>query len=496
MGASTVSEQYGAAAWRAMKLLLTNVSCPGGVCDLAVGTTIGGSPIGGGGTGDFMADGSVPMTGDLDMDSNDITNPSSVGARHVFVSTEAELEAALTAFGAGVGAVNGHNPTGGTIELEGGVIDICNVQISGPATGTARSGVTIRGQSGGGASGSDGYRNQGTILKATCADSVLEIGGGLGITIENLSIAGEDTATACIEILDNTFPNTGLVVRNVGCYEVNGYGIVGNTSGQWDTAHFDNVSVRDSLGCFQQRHTQSIGIQLQQFDCSSTLGTLPQFDIVSGEFSIRDSYVSAKTTSGQTMFALGETTGGVFIENNQIELGTNTNVTVVDDDTGINPTNDASRVFFGNNVVWANTGTVLFDVAHRGNWTVQDNTFQVTGGTEYAATSTFDSDGSASGRLILKIDNNSLRNSDAAQSTRPEVWLPTVGTGVIAKLPTLVAATRPSFCISGQLLYDSDETTGQRVYGCESGSWVLQGDGGGSGGAGYAEIAAAALAGF
>lgn len=520
------ADQYGPAAWRQLKFLLTDLSCDAqGTCDLAAGTTIGGAAIGGGGgvsdgdKGDvvvsgggttWLADDGATVTGwilgtlgagfttggDITMADHDIVDPSSVGARHVFVSTETEFENALTAFGAGVGAANGHNPTGGTIELEGGVIDICNVQISGTSTTTARSGITIRGQGGGGASGADGYRNQGTILKGTCADSVLEVGGGIGITIENLTIAGEDTATGCIEILDNTFANTGLVVRNVGCYEVNGYGIIGNASGQWDTAHFDNVSVRDSLGCLQLNHTQSVGIQLQSFDCSSTLGTLPQFDIVAGEFTIRDSYVSAKTTSGQTMFALGETTGGIFIENNQLEMGTNTNVTVVDDDTGVNPTNDASRVFYGNNVVWANTGTVLFDVAHRGNWTVQDNTFQVTGGTEYAATSTFDSDGSANGRLVVKIDNNSLRNSDAAQSTRPEVWLPTIGSGVIVKLPTLVAETPPSFCIEGQVLYDGDETSGQRIFACESGSFVLQGDGGGGGGAGYAEIAAAALAGF
>lgn len=46
---AAATDQYGAASWRILKSLLTTLDCPGGVCDLAAGTTVGGSPIGGGG---------------------------------------------------------------------------------------------------------------------------------------------------------------------------------------------------------------------------------------------------------------------------------------------------------------------------------------------------------------------------------------------------------------------------------------------------------------
>jgi len=40
----------------------------------------------------------------------------------------------------------------------------------------------------------------------------------------------------------------------------------------------------------------------------------------------------------------------------------------------------------------------------------------------------------------------------------------------------------PSSCTVGQLFMDTDATSGQRLYGCEAGVFVLQGDGGGGGG--------------
>lgn len=40
----------------------------------------------------------------------------------------------------------------------------------------------------------------------------------------------------------------------------------------------------------------------------------------------------------------------------------------------------------------------------------------------------------------------------------------------------------PSTCTNGMLFQDTDATAGQQIYACESGSWVLQGDGGGGSG--------------
>ncbi|OHD28169.1 MAG: hypothetical protein A2Y38_15670 [Spirochaetes bacterium GWB1_59_5] len=46
--------------------------------------------------------------------------------------------------------------------------------------------------------------------------------------------------------------------------------------------------------------------------------------------------------------------------------------------------------------------------------------------------------------------------------------------------PTLAATTLPSVCQNGQIATDTNATTGQQIYACESGSWVLQGDGAGT----------------
>src|SRR3990167_6963973 len=45
------------------------------------------------------------------------------------------------------------------------------------------------------------------------------------------------------------------------------------------------------------------------------------------------------------------------------------------------------------------------------------------------------------------------------------------------------ATTLPVTCVVGEIHVDSDATSGQRIYFCETAnSWVLQGDGGGAGG--------------
>lgn len=41
-------------------------------------------------------------------------------------------------------------------------------------------------------------------------------------------------------------------------------------------------------------------------------------------------------------------------------------------------------------------------------------------------------------------------------------------------------ATLPTTCTNGQIAVDTDATTGRRLYACETSTWVLQGDGGGT----------------
>jgi hypothetical protein len=53
----------------------------------------------------------------------------------------------------------------------------------------------------------------------------------------------------------------------------------------------------------------------------------------------------------------------------------------------------------------------------------------------------------------------------------------------LASLKVPSSITRPATCAVGEVYFDTDATSGQRFYGCETtNNWVLQGDGGGGGG--------------
>ena len=468
----------GAGAWVRVKNLLTAGSCATtGPCDLAAGTTIGGSPIGGGGSGDFKADGTVPMTGDLNMADHDIINPDAVGADIYYVNSVAEAQAALTRCGSDI---TGSSQSGCIVQFVGGLFDNggTTLHLAGDGTAaTGRAGVILRGVGGGTAAGVAGNPNSGTIIKASGAVPVIDVGACMGCTIENLTIAGEDTATVGIDFLaPASTPTTRFVVRNVAMYEINGYGIRTAATGQVDTATFENVSVRDSAGCYQQRYTQNVGMVLDTFDCSQLTGTGPAFDIQSGEFVFREGFLSLKTYDNAIGFSFGVATGPSEIRGSQIEIVGKTGITIIDDDQGGSQTNEiGTKIFDANHVVWNTDGNTLIDAWRRGHWIVTNNVLDnIDSGADHSITTAFDRDTTASGsRLTVTYAGNISRNADSGQSTRPEIWAPTTGSDVLIRSDVRFGPDTPAVCKDGEMFIETDLATGSMLKICTaSNTWT------------------------
>lgn len=527
------ADQYGAAAYRQLKFLLTDLSCSApGTCDLASGTTIGGAAIGGGGVSDgdkgdvvvsgggatWLADDGATVTGwilgtlgagfttggDITMADHDIINPDAVGADIYYVDSVAEAQAALTRCGSDL---TGSVQSGCIVQFTGGLFDNGGVTLSLAGTGsnaTGRSGVILRGVGGGTAAGAAGNPNSGTIIKASGAVPVIDVGSCAGCTIENLTIAGEDTATIGVDFLAPTgsSPTTRFVMRNVAMYEVNGFCIRTPTTGQVDTMIFENVSCRDSDGAFQQRDSQTVGVILTNFD-ANMLGTAsgPVFDIQEGDFTLVNSYLGIK--NNEVGVRLGRAASRVYVDGNQLEFGASTSATLFDFDEG-SSTTESNITVSNNHIVYAASGNVLFDVQRKGSMSILTNSWQdIVGGLTEPTSDFMVDDSNADNRLYLQLVGNMSARAGSGGAKRPDRWLPTLTANPThSVLPTLggvsvAAHTLPTPCLNGEVGVDTNGTSGQRVYSCEAGSWVLQGDGGGGGGGiSYADAAAAVLAGF
>lgn len=474
--------------------------------DLRSGTTLAGSAIGGGGSGDFKADGTVPMTGDLNMANGDIVNPDAVGADIYYVDSVAEAQAALTRCGSDL---TGSTQSGCIVQFTGGLHDNGGATLSMAGTGSAatgRAGVILRGVGGGTAAGDAGLPNSGTIIKASGAVPIIDVGACMGCMIENITLAGEDVATVGVDFLAPTStPTTRFVMRNVAMYEIAGYGVRTPSSGQIDTMILENVSVRDSQGCYQQRYTQNAGNILNNFDCSLRgTATGPLFDIQQGELTLTNSFVAVKFN--EVGIRLGTLASRTYIDGNQFEFGDastgSTSALLFDFDEG-SSTTEASMTVSNNHVVYARAGNTLFDVQRKGGLVISGNQVQdITGGLSISSDIMVDNS-NADNRLFLTMQGNIDAHNGSGGVKRPERWIPTLTANpthsVLPTLstPVIAAKTLPTPCINGESGVDTDATTGQRLYACESGSWVLQGDGGGGGGGiSYADAAAAVLAGF
>ena len=438
----------------------------GGGSDPAYGTCPGAAS----GSGDFLANGSVPMTGDLDLAGHDLVDPDAVGADIYYVDSVAEAQTALTRCGSDI---TGSTQSGCIVQFTGGLFDNggTTLHLAGDGTAaTGRAGVILRGVGGGTAAGDAGNPNSGTIIKASGAVPIIDVGACMGCMIENITLAGEDVATVGIDFLaPASTPTTRFVIRNVAMYEIDGYGIRTATTGQVDTSTFESVSVRDSDGCYQQRYTQNVGIVLDAFDCSRLTGTGPAFDIQSGDLVFREGFLSLKTFDNAVGFSFGVATGPAEIRGSQIEIVSKTGITIIDDDQGGAQTNEiGTKIFDANHVVFDQSGNTLIDAWRRGHWIVTNNVIDNNdGGTDHTIATAFDRDTTTSGsRLIVTYAGNVSRNVDSGQSTRPEIWTPTTGSDVLVRTDVRFGADAPVVCKDGETFIETDLATGATLKIC------------------------------
>jgi hypothetical protein len=430
--APTVSEQYGAAAWRVLKMMQGTANC-------------------------LSAD-TLCQWGD----------------KLFYVSTVAEAQAALDD---GCSEdVSGSVQSGCIVQFTRALADNGGVTLHLAGTGsmaTGRSGVILRGVGGGMTAGTAGNPTSGTIIKSGGAVPMIDIGTCFACVIEDITLAGEDTATVGIDFLDPTgsAPTIRNVIRNVSMYEINGYGIRTSTTSQIDTILIENVSVRDSDGWFQQRNSQNIGIIFQNFDGSTLTSSGPGFDIQYGSFTLTDSFVSTK--ANENAFKFGGSASTVFIEGNQIEFPTSTSSLVFDFDEGASL--QSNITINSNHFVYSEAGNTLFDVKRRGSMTVSNNWIEKTTTVgDKTLTSTFDLETTGgNNQFYLQLSNNSTKEMTTGDVNRPERWIPTIGSGVTLLTPTLYHATDlPLPCLDGESGIDGDEAAGSRHQVCLSGAWT------------------------
>lgn len=433
------TDQYGAAAWRILKTMMGTATC---------------------------AEGSLCM----------------FGGGEYYVDSFAGIQDALDN---GCGQdVRGSSTTqsGCVINLTKGIYDNGGVTIhlAGTGTGaTGRSGVTLRGTGGGTAAGTAGEPLSGTIIRASSGTvPIIDVGVCYGCTIENLTLAGEDRATAGIDILSpsGSEPTTRLVIRNVAMYEIDGFGIRTGTSGQVDTMIFENVSVRDSDGCYQQRDTQTIGAILINFDCSDFTSSGPVFDIVEGDFTLARSFLALK--NNETGIRMGAAASRAIIEGNQLELKTSTSATLFSSDYGGGSTSEINATISNNHVIWNQNGNTLFNVYRKGTFVISGNSFQDLGGGKTVASTFKVANTNAANRLFVTLLGNMLSHNGSGGTLRPDRYLPTLNANTLGVYPTLQtpiisSPADPGDCMDGEIWVDSDAAAGSgSATKCLSNAWV------------------------
>ena len=435
--APTASEQYGAAAWRIIKTMMGTATCaPGSYC------------MWGGGI--------------------------------YYVTSITEAQDALDN-GCGYD-LSGSVQSGCIINLTKGLHVNGNVtlHLAGSGTPTAangRAGVILRGTGGGTATNTDGNPVSGTIIKASGTNPIIDVGSCLGCMIENLTLAGEDQATQGIDFLDpaNGYPTTRFVVRNVAMYEIDGYGIRTTDGNQLDTMLIENVSVRDSDGCFQQRNTQTVGVILTNFDCSAATSTNPLFDIQAGDFTLLNSYVGVKNNG--VGVRIWRPAARVIVCGNQLELGTSTSAMMLDLNEG-EATQESNFIIDGNHVVYSANGNTFIDVHRKGSLTITGNSIQdIAGGKTITSTIKVD-ENNTDNRLFVSLIGNIEAHAGSGGVLRPVRFLPTLSVNNDGLYPTLhtpiiSSPVTPGACLDGELWVDSDAVAGSNsLTKCLSNAWV------------------------
>lgn len=405
-------------------------------------------------------------------------NGESIGTRNFYAANDTELASALTSCDAGIGQ---NKQTGCTIYLEGGQYTMGSTRaLAGDGTAAqGRNGLKIVGMGGGyGPANSNQYPNAGTVISWTGgASPMFTMGAGM-LALIDVAIDGNGAATDGIDILNSSGAPNKLHFERVSFYGFTDCAIDGTDGGQFDESTFEHVYIEQSACAIRTSHSQSIGITLgPKFQVTNMTGSGPFIDVVAGSVLLKDSYCGL-VSDGQTCVHFGQGANQFRIENTQFEGpgATRTGLVFIDaDDGGVNQ-EVRELIVKDSQFIIGGAGNTALDFLGRGNLVWEDNNFVDTdAGVADSLAITIDRDsGSANNRLRARIANNWRNN---AGTRVPERWLPTIDQTVDVQSPIYSADIRPESCSWWEVMRDTNETGGRQVYACESGAWVLQGDG-------------------
>jgi hypothetical protein len=414
--------------------------------------------------------------GPLDVQSNPIDNPSRIGVRNFYVSSDAELATALTALDAGIGQ---NKQTGGTIYFEGGQYSMSSVRaLCGDGTAaTGRNGVRLVGVGGGyGPANASEFPNGGTVISWTGAGGPMFTVGACSLEIEGMAIDGNGAAANAFDFLDSSGAPIKIAMRGVSMYGFTGFALQGAQGGQFDESTFENVYIERSAGAIQIADSQSIGMTLgPKFQVTNMTGSGPFIDVLEGSVLMKDSYCGL-TANGQTCVHFGELANQLRIENVQMEGPGFTGLVFIDADDG--GTNQTMRELLVNDTQFIinGAGSTALDFYGRGNVEWRNNNMVDTdSGSPDTLAVTIDRDaGASTNRLTAYVQNNWFSNG-VGMATFPSRWLPTIDTTVDVQSAVYSANTLPATCAWWEVAKNSSAGNGAELYTCSGGTFVRAG---------------------
>jgi hypothetical protein len=484
-------------------------------------------PVGVAGGTDNLGDHTATM--DLDLNNNDIVGARTVGAKHYYVSTQAELEAALHSDECGV-LLGDDTPTGCVINVEGGKIPISTTVALLGATGSSSLGshVTIRGAGAGlGNYGNSTTENMPTTFSWTGAagQPMFTVGAGY-LNMTGVAIQGENgvaDASNALKILNTAGAPIKMNIHEVSMYGFSDFAILGPrvctdlwagaevpqindgpeaeapdnlcdddgttyASAQWDESTFKHVYISDAVGGVQVNHNQSIGITLgPKFSVTNMRGTGPFIDINYGNITMHDSYCGI-VSDNSICVEFPKTANQVALYDNQFEgPGPScdpgdplTGIQFIDADDAAASANFQELHIRNNQFIIAGASNTALDYQTRGTLVWEDNNYiDVCAGTADDLAVTIDrSDTNAGDRLDAKISGN-WRNMGSI-TEYPGRWIPTVGTDVRVSAPVIVGETSkiPASCGWWEVARDTSLAVGSQELVCSGGVFVSSSLGG------------------
>lgn len=421
-----------------------------------------------------------PLAANLDANNKSISNMLALGTRNYYVRTQAQLEAALALCNdVDANGIGADEFTGCGIVAEGGEIAISTtVELCGSGSAaTGCNGLRFFGLGGGLQNNTNHYSNSGTVFRWTGAagGTMFTLGACNNCEFAHFMLEGDNNVTpgndAAIlwDVLAPSSTSTKFETHHIGMSGATSYAIRLPASGQVDESTFHHMALTYNAACYQQRASQSVGIQLgPNFVCTLNTGTGPFMKIDAGSLIVTNSYCGIVAGSS-TCLSFGEVANNLVIENSQFEGYGYASPLFIDADSGTY--SSVQRISIRNNqfvIDASSTSGVAFDYYGRGTVEWESNNYVATSGTPGLAV-TIDV---PTGQKLQVATKANTYNQGSEPAFR---WLPTIDTEAIVNSPVLAMnGTLLTPCGWWEVGRNTAGTSGEQLYNCESGTWTQQ----------------------